>query len=533
MKKFEIIFLLFAVSLIVFLHFCYFKEIYYDCDLSGYAYNSLSVLKGMGWYYTTWHPKPPGINFIILAAFKLFGNSFKSIYLAALFFNLVSLFFIYLFSKLILSKETKFYFLLPIFFTLIFVAEPFHTYAANTEVFLATFEIGGMLFLGLNQYFISGLLLGAGFLIRQSGAYTFLAGLIFIIALYFSKKTALKTFIHSLINFAVAFMLPLILISIYFMRLGVLDKFLDNSFVYNLKNMGEYLVNVRQKDLIFTAKFFLNKFDYGLIFFGILSLLGIFYAMVHRTKVSILIGTWFTVSCVGLLINAVYRHHFIQLIAPLACISVLGLSENSEDAGILLKNSYVRNRAILIFAATLFIYSFRLLIPTTDKSLLYVEGAKDRWLAAAYIKENTSAQDKIFIWDDLNLGSIVLWSERDNIIVFHEKYAFLPLELRDYWVPYVKDYKLNQKQLLLKISEKAPKYIIIVLDYGQAIRWRSLIKKDSFNLLSEWETAKVKALEMEKNAFSDFFRIVDKEYELEKEIGGNQIQIYRYKNEKK
>lgn len=518
MKKNEVISLVLSASLIVFLHFFYFREICYDRDLAVYAYNSLSVLKGQGWYYTIWHTKPPGINFIILAAFKLFGNSLKSIYLAALFFNLLSLFFIYLLSKLVLSKEMKLYFLLPVFFALIFAAEPFMTYAANTEVFLAPFEIGGILFLGLNQYFISGLFLGMGFLIRQSGIYTFFAGLLFIVVINSLEKDSFKKLIKNLTRYITAFILPLVLISLYFLRLGVFDKFFDNSFILGLRNMGEYVVDIRHKDLISTLNTFWSMFDFEIIFFGISALLGLYYAITRKTKTSLLFSLWFVAICSGLSISAIYRHHFIQLIAPLACISLLALWDDSGSFNMALKNNYSKRQLICALAIILFTLSFRVARPFLTKTRVnfpsYVK--EDRYFAAEYIKEHTSPQDKIFVWDSLNATSIILWSGRDSITRYYEKNAFLPFESKDNWVHYMrseKEYLINQKQLLLDIQQYRPKYIVVVKSYTQFIRWKHLVKEDA--TASDWQKALQESIEAEKKAFPEFFQMLDTDYQLE------------------
>lgn len=531
MKKREIFFLLAAIALIIFQYFFYLCELYYDRDLASYAYHTLDILKGRGWYYTPGYNKPPGINLIILAGFSLFGKSFKSIYLAALFFNLLSVFFIYLLAKRVISKETKFYFLLPIFFALFFTSEALRTYSANTEVFSMPFEIGGILFLGLNQYLISGLLFGAGFLTRQTEVFTFFAGALFIIIAKALEKKPFKELIEDFSTFVAAFILPLILISVYFLYLGVFDKFLKYTFIFNLRHLNSYILDIRPKDSILTYLGLWKGLNFEIILFGLLSLCGLFYALSRRTKARIMISVWFVIICFWLLISAVYLHHFIQMIAPLSCIGLLGASDIFEGVKKLFRRRvYLRNIFTIILIVALFIPYIRLITPfvTKKRQPFFELGVKDRFSAAQYIKEHTNPQDKIFIWDIFDQGAIFLWSGRDNITRVSGKYAFLPAKLRAYWTA-CPDYRFNQRKVLLDLHHNQPKYIIVVSDYEQVIylKYRERFAKGGIPSFLEQERAKKEAFESEKNAFPEFFRILDKEYQLEKTI--NVCMVYRLK----
>jgi len=526
MKKRELFFLLIGAAFIIMQHLYYFSEVYYDRDLCFYTYNTLDVLKGHGWYYSPWHTKLAGINFIILAAFKLFGQSFKSIYLAALFFNLLSVFFIYYLAKLLLSKETKLYFLLPFFFSMIFTAEPVMSYTANTEIFLAAFEIAGILFLGLGRYFVSGLLLGSGFLIRQTAFLTFFSGALFLIVISLSGKKTFREFIKELLIFSLGFTLPLALISVYFLYKGVFDKVVNYAFIYNLRNFGDYLTDIRKKDLPLS---WIHKFDLEIILLSILSLTGLIFTMIRKTKMRILISLWFSVVCLWLLKVGIQPHHFISLIAPLACISLFGISDILEKAETLIRRkSYLGKTYISVVITILLITAIFLFIPfiSGTRQRYPPQFRQDRFYAAAYIKEHSKPQDKIFVWDNFSLGAIFLWSGRDSVTRFHEKYAFLPLELGEYMVPYVEgdSWRFNQKEFLLDLDKNKPKYIVLVQDYAKVIRWRNFAKKHAVS----WEDRKAlirHPSEVEKEAFPEFFVLLDKGYKLEKEIGI--CQIYR------
>lgn len=520
MKKIRIFCLFTALLIILFQHFYYLCELYYDRDIAGYAYNALCLSEGKGWYYNIWDAKPPAINLIILGAFSLFGQSVKSIYFAALFFNLLSLSFIYLFAKLILSKETKLYFLLPVFFSLFFTSGLFKAYSANTEVFLAVFEIAGILFLGLNRYFISGALLGVGFLIRQTGIYTFFAGALIIIAINFLDKQPLKTLIKNSLSFISAFILPLLIVSLYFFSQGLLDQFLKYTFIDNLKHLNEYVISIHKRDLLITKLILWKEFKFELISLALFSLAGLGYILTHRTKITLSIFLWAIVICFGLSISAIYPHHFIQIAAPIACISVLGISFILKSIKSLLKNILLQNIIVFILIAILVIPHICSIASfiTIKRPIHYAQGAKERFLAAQYINKHTSSKDKIFVWDNFDGGAIYLWSKRQRIGKNFSKRDFLPLKLIEYWQPSLADYKLNQKQLLLDLRAHRPKYIIIVTDFSSHVNNLGNVKVERKNLAAE------------KNAFPEFFELLDKDCAIEKRIGAEfPILICRYK----
>lgn len=520
MKKIAVILLFLAVILIYFQHRHYFTELYYDRDVALYAFDAASVLAGKGWYYCH-NIKPPGITSIFLLAFVLFGASFKSIYLIALVFNILTVYLLYLFAKIFFSKTIKFYFFLPILFILIFSSEELKTYAANTEVFLVTFEIAGMLFLCLRKYFISGLLLGLGFLIRQTGVFTFAAGLIFITALKFQEKTSFRELIKELEVYFLGFIVPAMLFSVYFFYKGVFNKFIDYAFIYNLRNIGEYVGDIRKNDLFFTKKIFWDTQSFKIIIFAFFSLIGLFYtALTRRAKPNLLASIWFIVICLGLSITAVYPHHFIQLIIPTACVSLLGISAVFERIELLFKNkASLRNGCFMTLMAVILIFYIRSVATfnTKKRPICFSFAAEDRFFAAKYIKEHSFIEDKIFVWDNSDLAAIFFWSGRQRVCSFDTRNVMLPPETREYWTPLInRDYRSYQEELVSVFKKDPPKFTILVSDY------RAIVSKSGALI------AEIKDFALEKKAFPEFFQILDKDYFLEKVIG--QCLIYRIKS---
>ncbi len=502
MRKKELLFLLSAWLFIMLLHSYYLKERYYVIDVAGYAYNTLEVMNGHGWYASTWHNKPPGINFIYLIAFSIFGKSFISTQIIALLANILSAFLMYLIGRYLLYEEIRLFFLLPISFALFCVSAALDGHTANADTFMAVFEIAGILFLGLAYknkkntfYFMSGLMLGIAFMIRQAGLMTFIAGLIFIFVVKIIDKEDVKFLLSKLFIFIISFFVPLALLSIFFLWQGVFDKFIKYTFIIPYQYGKDMSVEARFM-IIQSCKRIWNLLGIELIVFGIPALLGILYTLLKHSRTMILILIWFIICCFEICLFGIFPHYYIQLIAPFVCLSVIGLSYIYQNI--------LRKRILKVLFSILLVVPY---LHTTDltinKGTQIMPGEiQDRFLASQYIKKRTSPQDKIFVWDDIDGCSIYFWDSFTNITHFRVKYCFLPKDLmRPNYRALAGDYKLNQKNFLSDLNKELPIYIVIVNDnwYGPDY--------------------------LEKKAFLEFFDILEKRYAVEKKI--NTCIIYR------
>lgn len=569
MKKVDIVFLISAIILTIFLNAHYISGLYYDHDVANYAYNTLKFCKifryliNRGLFsfplrniplnltqssaYSLSGILPPGINFIFLAAFSLLGRSFTSIQIFSLIANVLSVFFLYLFAKYVLSKEIRFYFLLPLFYGLFSIQEAIQGHTSNAETFLNTFEIVSILFLGLAVkdkknifYLLSGFLLGLGFLIKQSAFATFVAGLVFIFAVKIACKESLPRFFKKIFFFAFLFLAPLLLISIYLLYVGMWHIFVRNPFLFSLG----YIKNVsmiRNFYLLWALQKVWQVLKIEIIIFGSLALISIFYTLARWRKPERLLSLfWFIIPT--LIISRTgfhFRHHFIEILAPLLTLSVMGISDLFNLAISLFERKRTFLKTFITLGICILVFPFfHLITPLIKKNKLtksflltqrYLKStnrdkyakmllnesydAGRRFLIAQYIKEHTNKEDEILIWDHLGGGSIYIWSERDNSLFFGTKAGFLPEELRDPPTRAIlnslnskKDnYKLKQKFLLQKITNKPPIYIVVI---------KSALPIPNAPFFAS------QMISLEKKTFKGFFDFLEKNYHLEKDIMG-------------
>ncbi|OGX19849.1 MAG: hypothetical protein A3K83_07405 [Omnitrophica WOR_2 bacterium RBG_13_44_8b] len=562
----DIGFLCLAVILSVFLNACYVSGLYYEHDVPFYAYSTLKFYKVFGYLiskgffhfplgnillglrqtseYSISGILPPGINFIFLAAFFIFGKSFIGIQIFSLIANLSSVILLYLLAKHILGKEIRLYFLLPVFYALFNVCEAIQGHTSNAETFLSTFEIASILFIGLAAvkkkdvfYLLGGFLSGLGFFVKQSAFATFAAGLVFIFAAKLIYKEPLRFFLKKIFYFTGSFLAPLLLLSAYLLYAGMWGIFIKNPLLL----ASRYITNVnlmRNSYLSWSSLKAWQMLKFEIIIFGSLALTGIVYAVTQYRKPERLLALiWFAVPT--LIISRFgfhFRHHFIEILASFLTLSIMGLSDILNLAKTLFERKMIFLKISIGFAVFILAFPFfHLMTPLikqnkpansfflTERYLRSRDRAKfttlliresadaaRRFLVSVYIKEHTAKYDEIFVWDDLGGDSIYLWSGRDTALFFSTKSYFLPGELRG--TPFRAvfynreiNYKYMQETLLGRLMDKPPVYIVVV-------RAALPVPNAPFTALE--------MVNLEKRAFKGFFDFLDKNYRLDKDIMG-------------
>jgi hypothetical protein len=537
MRRIEILFLVLAIVLTVFLHACYMSGLYYDQDVALYAGRTLEILKGKSWQSSSfWINKPPGINLIFLLAFWLFGESFISIQVLALIAKVLSVILLYFFAKRLLAQEAKLYFLLPLFYALFSSSEVLQTNTSNCETFLVPLEVAGLFFLGLTVQknkdiftLFSGLMLGLAFFIKQSALAACLSGLAFIFFLKITRSESFLSFLKKGILFIGSFSIPLVILLIASFRAGVSRRLIDSLWLRNL----EYIKNASLLKKIYMP-WGMQQIWGGLrveiLIFGVLVLIGLIGSLrKHREPVRFLALSWFVITSSVIAVAGFHlRHHFIEILAPVLTLSVLGLSR-AYALGV----SRLGNRLTMALTLLLMAYPFlHSVIPLvvrhkpgksfllTQRCLLSTDKTKcarwikdesydagRRFLMAQYVKERTGANEKIFVWDGLAIGSLLLWTGRDSVLP-ETKFSFLSDRLRGpfkIYLPRNSFYRLRQSVLMARLTQKPPVYIIVVQSVVPMPR-------------ADYSYEQV-LLEEEKD-FPRFFEFIRTHYHLEKAADG-------------
>ncbi|MFH0826562.1 MAG: glycosyltransferase family 39 protein [Candidatus Omnitrophota bacterium] len=546
MKRIEIVFFIAAIGLIVFLHAHYMSGLYYDQDVATYVNSTLEIARGKSLFsgFRNWGDKPPGIYYIFLLAFSLWGQSFISIQIFSLIAKIITVFLLYLLAKYVLAKEVKFYYLLPLFYALFSSCEPIQSHTSNLETFLIPFEIAGILFLGLafqnNKnvfYFLSGAALGLGFLIKQSALAVCFAGFVFICIVTIIYREPFRAFLKKAFLFLSVFLVPFLSLFAYLFYRGGWLAFIKYVFIRNIA----YIKNIsRIRDIYmpWSLQQISNGLKSEIIIFGLLVLIGLASCIPRfKNKPRLLALSWFAMT-LFIISRAGFhlRHHFIEILPPFLTLGVIGISDIHHAAERLFKQKRFFSKILTALGVLVLIFPSVHIIRNvvkrralensffaTEKYLKSADKEKHaqrllgesfdagrRFLISQYVKERTTEEDRIFVWDGLATGSIYLWTQRKSV-TNTPKFIYLPVELIGpisefaYEDPSRHDYRRYQSQLLKGLIVVKPVYIVVI----QSV------------LPMPYATPSYQqVLFLEKQAFKDFFDLLDSDYVLEKEILG-------------
>ena len=151
-------------------------------DEGEYAYMGQLLLQGILPYTEAYNMKFPGIYFIYAIVLAIFGEESSSIHFSLLLVNLGTSILIFLLGKRLLNRTVGM--VASVSFLMVTLSPSIQGLWANSEHFLVAFALAGILLMfiavekdHLGILFLSGLLLGSAFLIKQPGVFFALFGI--------------------------------------------------------------------------------------------------------------------------------------------------------------------------------------------------------------------------------------------------------------------------------------------------------------------------------------------------------------------
>ncbi len=317
-KKQSIIFLFFLAVSFAMRLFSFFPSVL-DHDESTYMIIGRDILNGKLLYTDVTDTKPVGIFLFYAGLEFLFGSS---IFLKRMIFSLVvgaTAFLILRVSKK-LFKQNLVAFSSGLIYIIYTSVWNYHGRSPNTELLFNLCTISALLlFLAKNNrnYFVGGLLMGIGFMIKYLVLFDIAAFLLFffIVEIKDQKYTSFLTILWKYILAGIAFSLPFALVNLYFW-LG--DNFQNFYFItYELPanyggspSLKRYFIMLL--DLI--AKFLPISFI-------------VFYIAFSRNKILKTNHKWFFAFWIVFVLFAIYipgkefSHYTIQLMLPLSLLA--------------------------------------------------------------------------------------------------------------------------------------------------------------------------------------------------------------------
>jgi len=219
---------LFLIILLLSLLLNIFKPELYDSDIVFYAQGAKAMSDGNILYKDYGDVKPPGVFFIYYSVIKIAGenNVFLGLKVLSILFQVLSAYVLYLLLKRFFSVKTSFY-------TTIFFLFSLHSVKAwwHPSIFLMHLLplFISFYFLTSNDFnlkpkniFLSALFLGLGFLLSTNLVIYFI---LYPILLYRKHRNVIKTILYSLICLT-GFIIPFLLALYYFWYKSAIDDFI-------------------------------------------------------------------------------------------------------------------------------------------------------------------------------------------------------------------------------------------------------------------------------------------------------------------
>lgn len=432
-------------------------------DEGEYAYIGRLMLEGALPYSEAYSMKMPGIHAIYAFIMALFGQTHRAIHLGLLFVNIITVILLFLLGERLFNPIVGG--VSAAIFSMLSLNPYLHGTVANAEHFLLPFVICGILLLvrGLDtdknhSIFLSGLLFGAAFLVKQHAIF-------FIV--FAAISIGIKKITKHLSLFAAGASLPFGLTSLYFWRAGLFDKFWFWTFKYAYGylrlqpfSLGLKLLWARMTSIIDSSM--------PIWIFAAIGAAVLFYDKRLRPRrlfmVLFLLSSFFSI-CPGFYFR---QHYFILLLPAVSILSAAGI------------NSIAGRKNPLIFLLAL----FTLFLPVYMERDFYFSMSPERVCRSLYgpnpfpesleigeYLRNCSSKDDL-------IG--ILGSEPQ--IFFYSGLRSASRHIYTYTVSENMDYALlMQQEMIREIGSVQPKYIIFV---NVLTSWH--VNKDAPRTLIDW-----------------------------------------------
>ncbi len=302
---------LFAIAFV--LRFHSFLPITLDRDEATYAVFADHMLNGSELYKDIQDIKPPGIFLIYSGIQLVFGKSLIAIRLMSMLAVASAAFFLYL------VKRTWGFELIPSLLTSVIYILCFNYFfglSGNTELyFIWCFALGLLVFAKATNsagYFLSGLVIGVGLLIKQHIAFDFAAlGLFFLIS-SIRSQTFWRNFV-SMALMVIGFLIPYVLVHLYFLWNGNWEYYEYVTYIApNNYSGGHHLVT--------TLKFNLTAI---LMFSPFVVMMIMSFRQAHIPaffKLLIVLLLCFDLVAVNLT-GKPFKHYLLQLVIPISLMA--------------------------------------------------------------------------------------------------------------------------------------------------------------------------------------------------------------------
>jgi 4-amino-4-deoxy-L-arabinose transferase-like glycosyltransferase len=434
-------------------------------DEGEYAYTAQLMLQGIAPYGEAYTMKFPGTSLMYALIMVLLGQTTQGIHLGLMLVNCLTILLVFILSKRIVGEFPAL--AAGATYAVLSLSSSVFGFADHATHFVIMPVIGGSLLLLIateknktGLHFLSGMLFGLGFVMKQQGLFFLAFGPAYLMYHYFSSKPA-PVFRETLVKvalFSTGAMVPFSALLVWTYVSGGFDKF----WFWTIEYAAKYVTQLPWSVGVANFKEAFSSVVDGFYLLWCFSAVGLITVLFHRTMKTdrgfILLFTAFSffTICPGLYFRA---HYFVTLLPAVAILVGIFFDYWGGRIGSFFKISNLRVAGIAIFlvASGIGVFSQKgyLFEEAPAKLSKKIYGRNNPFLEsvviAKFIKSRSLETDRIAV-----LGSepqIYFYSQR--LAATGYLYVYPLMESHEFSLA-------MQKEMISEIESSRPKFLIVV-----------------------------------------------------------------------
>ena len=450
-------------------------------DEGEYAYMAQLMLQGVPPYEAAYSMKMPGIYAVYALILAVFGQTNIAIHLGLLISNIATILLLFFIGRKLMSPLAGV--TASAAYAMLSMGRPVQGIFANAEHFAVIPALGALLLLisldgkeRKGKVFLSGILVGVGFIIKQHAAILGACALFYLAYDLIRGRIALPKGIYTAALFGIGAILPFALVCLFFASIGLFDKF----WFWTVSYANQYISIVpfvvarniftaRVSDIISAAPAL-----WGLVSLGVVALFIDKRLSAQRLFIAVFAAFSFLAVCPGLYFR---EHYFIFLLPAVSLLA--GAAIYWLDGIQNMQGGAARRRLILllllavIMSHSIFTQRFFLIKASPEIATKMAYGGNpflESRKIAEYIERHTEKTDSIAV-----IGSepqIYFYSKRRSVTPYIYMYPLMEVH------GYAQD---MQKEMIRDIESAEPAYLVFV---DIATSW--LPRQGSERLVFDW-----------------------------------------------
>jgi hypothetical protein len=464
-------------------------------DEGEYAYMGQLILQNIPPYSEAYNMKFPGTYLMYAGIMAVFGQTIEGIHIGLMAVNCLTILLVFLLSRKIVSESAAL--AAAATYAILSLSPSVLGFAGHATHFVILTALGGILVLlhalrkdKLLLYFLSGVLLGLSFIMKQPGVFFVLFGATYILwqhvcsklsGLQANKLAGLRAKwltglpAYQLSVFLLGAILPFLVIIVWLYFVGVFDKF----WFWTIKYAGKYGAQIPFSDAFPIFKDNLSSVVDGFFLLWLISALGFiatfFHDKIKAHRVFIVLFTVFSflTVCPGFYFR---QHYFVTFLPAVALLAGI-FFDYAGSKVTFFKPSHLKSTGVVILLVAIGIGGFSqreyFFAQSPQKLSRDIYGANpfpESVEIAKFIESRSSKNDKIAVFG--SEPQIFFYSKRHSATGYI--YMYNLMEIHDYALT-------MQKEMVREVESSNPKFIVVV-----PITTSWLIRTNSEKFVVNW-----------------------------------------------